>query len=108
MANSEQEFAPIQIVRCRCTMMHPDGQFDGHLSLDDKFLFFRAVPPGPGTRPIAWELPRTAIDQASLSDDEFFLELTVGEMTHRFRGVGLEPIYRTLKPTPLKLNSQKN
>jgi hypothetical protein len=100
MGNTEDEFTPIQIMRCRCTMLRPDAQFDGHLSLDDKFLFFRAVPPGPGTRPIAWELPRTAVDHVTLSDDEFFLELTVGSMVHRFRGVGLEPIYRDLKPNP--------
>ena len=103
MGNTEEEFTPIQIVRCRCTMLRPDGEFDGHLSLDDKFLFFRSLPPKPGTRAIAWELPRTAIDQITLSDDELFLELTVGAIAHRFRGVGLEPIYCALKPSAYQL-----
>jgi len=101
MGNAQEDFAPIQVVRCRCTMMREDGQYDGHLSVDDKFLFFRAVPPGPGTRPMAWELPRTAIESVSLSDDEFFLEISVGGLCHRFRGVGLEPIYQLLKPRPV-------
>ncbi len=102
MGNTQEDFTAIQVVRCRCTMMREEGQYDGHLSVDDKFLFFRAVPPGPGTRPMAWELPRTAIETVSLSDDEFFLEIGVGGLCHRFRGVGLEPIYQMLKPGPAK------
>jgi hypothetical protein len=100
MGNTQEDFTAIQVVRCRCTMMREDGQYDGHLSIDDKFLFFRAVPPGPGTRPMAWELPRAAIETVSLSDDEFFLEIGVGGLCHRFRGVGLEPIYQMLRPRP--------
>ena len=97
MSGGADPFVPIQVFRCRCAMLRGDDQFEGHLSLDDRFLFFRSVPAGPESRPIAWELPRTAIDQVRLSDDEFFLDLEVGPINHRFRGIGLEPIYQELR-----------
>jgi hypothetical protein len=84
-------------------MLRGDDQFEGTLSLDEDYLFFRSVPTGPGKRPLAWELPRRVVDTVTLSDDMLRLDLVVGAVTHRFEGNEFDPLFAALQPARVGL-----